>query len=255
MVGIRANARIIAVNKSLIPSIAAYPGSFAEAARALNDINCERVHIDVVNGIRVGSLLVGDEFTTDVRNLFHGKVDLHLFGIENPALRIPPLCKGDTCILHVFPSTTEGELVAAIKKVNQMGIEVGLALDINTPATQILQFIDVVDVVLVMGIPIGARRLPLDKRALPIIAGFQSMMAGRTRQTRFGIDGGVNEVSFEALLTVTDFMVIGSLLFDGMDVRSRWKYLEGRISMQTKNEQVATTELRLPTNIRERFVL
>lgn len=217
------------MKKLLTPSVAVFPGSLEEAALVLNTIGCERVHVDIVAGNRIGDLLIGSDFTQAARTLFRGSVDLHLFELFGGEPYVPPLRSGDRVIFHVFPWMMASAVTAAVERLSNGEAEVGLALDLETPLAEILSYLELLSTIIVMGIPVGGRRLPLDERAPRTIGAIRKTPQSKPTQLSIGIDGGVNEQTFERLAMITDFLVVGGILFDAQDLGAKWRSLNQRL--------------------------
>lgn len=224
--------------KSLTPSVVCLPGTIRDKAHLLNALGCERVHVDVGKGRSDSGWFNYQDFGDSERTLFRTSVDFHVYYADNDWRPRPlPVKVGDAVILHVFPWTTRRIIEAALKYFSESGAEFGLAVDLNVRAiSALLPYFPALNSVLVMGIPAGARRHPLDPRAWARIHEIHELHMSMNRRMRIGIDGGVNSVTFNRLANVVDFLVLGSLLFDADDLTTRWELLVNVLAKMNNDE-------------------
>ncbi len=218
--------------KSLTPSIVCLPGTIRDKANVLNAIGCERIHIDIGTSHNNYGLLSYKNFGDSERDLFCSAIDFHVYyPPKDLDYRPLPLRAGDAAIIHVFPWTTSRIIEVALEYFSRQGTEVGLALDLDIPTTNAFRpYLRTINNILVMGIPVGARRSPLAPRAPARVREFRVLCKSTNRRIRIGIDGGVNPFTFEQLAESVDFLVVGSLLFDADDIAAQWRLLLKRFA-------------------------
>ena len=192
----------------------------------MNRLGCERVHVDMTYG-SLSNFFTPETFGAKERKLFCSRVDFHFFpndsGWGSGAL---PFQEGDCVILHVFPWISQIDLMHGIELFKDCS-EIGIAIDLQMPVKKLARVFLQVTTILVMGIPAGESGQPLDKNAL------QSLRRLRTRtwrkSVRIGIDGGVNKDTFASLVPITDFLIVGGILFDAPSMTKRWRCLNSQM--------------------------
>jgi len=228
------------MKKIIIPSIVRYSGLFQEKASMINTINCERIHVDVTIGQKTGELFDYDDFGIEQRRLFESSVDLHVFDFSDNwsdwKTKGLPLLQNDCIIFHIFPNTSTKMINSVINHCDGNGINIGLALDLKVNIDIIKHYINQLDIVIVMGIEAGGHQLPLNEKAINDLI-LVSEMSNKDKRLRIGIDGGVNIKTFEKLVNITDFVVIGGLLFNAPDIISQWNTLNRWLKEVSKNEK------------------
>ncbi|MBN3944144.1 MAG: hypothetical protein V7L21_05800 [Nostoc sp.] len=84
-------------------------------------------------------------------------------------------------------------------KLKENEFSVGIALDVEAETNVLLSVISHVDTVLIMGIKIGGRKLPLSENAIHSIRRVKKELALLNKNIEVGIDGGVNIYTFDML--------------------------------------------------------
>lgn len=217
------------MKKELTPSMVRYPGSFSEKANVLKALGCERIHVDVVLGLDIPGLLRYENFGSSERGLFMSAIDLHVFDLSEDKcqwedLQIP-LRQGDCFLLHIFPATTQSAIESAVEFAHENKFEIGVAVDTKLSVEIAIPFLGELNLVTVMGIEVGGKKLPLNEEAIAKIIQVRLQAERENTTLRTSIDGGVNVETFEALARVADSIVVGSLLFDAPDLLSQWRTL------------------------------
>lgn len=212
------------MNKTITPSIICYPGDVRTKSEIMNTLNCSRVHLDMVNGEEVvPDFFRYPELSREERSLFKGAIDFHIFDYERSFEYSLLPCKAeDRVIIHIFPDMNIVTVKSAIQKVKNIGFKVGVALDLDADAKLLLGVLEEVDTVLVMGIQIGGRKLPLSEKAINTIRTTKKELSRLNKKIEVGIDGGVNVHTFDMLLNLTDYIIVGSLLFNDKNLSEKW---------------------------------
>jgi pentose-5-phosphate-3-epimerase len=210
---------------TLTPSIVRCQGTIEERAHLVNELNCERVHVDLALGLDFPVLLTLESFGMRERGYFQSAVDLHVFSfVEVRELSKLPLKSGDRLIVHYLPGTQKIPLSLLRRKAREQGAEFGLCVGLDVPFDRLARIVKEKDLLMILAIPIGGSGLPLDARTLPLLKKLRDSIAN-PRGCTLGIDGGVNEWSFGALCSYVDVVVLGGLLLNTSDLKQRWKEL------------------------------
>jgi ribulose-phosphate 3-epimerase len=104
-----------------------------------------------------------------------------------------------------------------IRKIVEVGCEIGLALDINTPISQLDKeaLIDC-DVILIMGYQAGLPNQVFNKVSLDKIKKLDELRKKENLNYKICVDGGVNETNIsEIVKSGADEVAIGRRLFEG----------------------------------------
>jgi ribulose-phosphate 3-epimerase len=173
----------------------------------------KRVQIDIVDGQFVNnrtidpSLLGGVE--TDVN------LDFHLMTKE-PFDWVERAVRGgaDRIIGQIEMMSDQ---IGFIGKVQEVGLSVGLAIDIETPVTKLDPVILTdVDVILVMSYPAGFGGQPFDKRVIGKIKELSKLRAKGNSSFKICVDGGIGEDTIsEVRKAGADEVAVSKSLFNG----------------------------------------
>jgi len=215
----------------LIPSLVCLSGSSKEKNDLLNSLPCGRIHVDIGFGDDVPTGFFREEdFTESERALFDAAVDFHIcdnrYAHEWASL---PYRVGDRAIVHVYPWAEHDEVAAKLNVLNQMGIRIGIALDIKTSIHALSSYVGAVEMILVMANVVGQRGVPLSHQARSRIVEVNALTELKLPKIKIGIDGGVSDSTFNWISGLSDSIVLGSLLFDVGDIAYRWRFLNERI--------------------------
>lgn len=144
--------------------------------------------------------------------------------VKNPAPILDGLALlGVRRIIFHIESVTEAELLALIKKAKENEIEVGIALNNDTPVSALAPFIKDINFVQFMGIArIGFQGEPFDERVLERM----EKLRGEYPDLIISVDGGVNVETAPRLVKAgANRLVSGSAIFDSGDARKAIKEL------------------------------
>lgn len=169
------------------------------------------LHIDVMDGKFVPNIAFGIDFINRISEISNIPVNVHLM-IENPEMFIDVIShsKINLVIIHI---ETGRNLEKIIAKIKARGCGVGLAINPLTNVSHLSRFINMIDLIMVMGVHPGfggQTLLPVTIDRLKSIRG----MIGKN-QCLIAVDGGVNEKTAGILKDAgADILVVGSYLFD-----------------------------------------
>jgi len=145
------------------------------------------------------------------------KLEVHLM-VENPDLKLDDwLRSGVSRILVHAESTSHLNLHKIIENVRSSGIEIGIALKLNTNISQIEDLIPYLDLVQFMSIAeIGHHGEPFDARVIPKIISLREKFPN----VKIEVDGGINEESAKELLKAgADNLAVGSAIFKSNNIK------------------------------------
>lgn len=99
-----------------------------------------------------------------------------------------------------------------IEYIKTKGLEVGLAINNETPIEKLQPFVDKIDVVLVMTIKPGFQGQSFIQRALNKVRDIKS----KNWPVRVGVDGAVKDDNIKEIVDAgVDFVIVGSYLLEG----------------------------------------
>lgn len=198
----------------IIPSIPTLdPKELMELLKRCEGV-CDRVSIDIVDGKFAKNKTVEPDilsnFETDL------KIDYQLMVVE-PINWVEACIRGqaDRIIGHIEYMSDQ---LAFVEKVQEVGVKVGLALDVDTPVTKIDPvIINNLDVVLVMSVPAeGFGGKKFDERAIQKIKELDEIRSRDSSPFVIHDDGGVTlEKIYNVHRLGVEEVSIGKRIFEG----------------------------------------
>lgn len=200
---------------SIAPSILS--ADFAELARAVEGIapQTDLLHVDVMDGHFVPNLTIGPPVVAALRRHSDVYLDCHLM-MTNPGEYLEAFARAGAsgCSVHIEVGGTE-ELIKAMRS---LGIDVGLAVNPDTPFEAFAEHLGAVDLVLIMTVFPGFGGQAFMAEVLPKIARTAQEIERHGLDTVIQVDGGIDEgtapLCAEAGASV---FVAGSAIFGAED--------------------------------------
>lgn len=181
------------------------------------------VHIDFADNEFVPSQTIGVEAVAETApNL---NKEAHLM-VAHPLQWVDKLKEaGFKRIIFHFES--QDDVGQCIDKIKTSGMEVGVALNIDTPIENLEPFQDKIDLVLVMAIVPGFQGQPFLPEALNKIKNLKSL----NWPVRISVDGAVRDSNAKQLIEAgVDQLTVGSFLLEGdidENLERMWEVING----------------------------
>jgi ribulose-phosphate 3-epimerase len=201
-------------------------GHLARAARAVEEMGGDFVHLDVMDGHFVPNLTFGPKAVADLRPVTKLPFDVHLM-IERPELWIDRFAAAgaDWITIHVEAAVHAQRTLAAIRG---SGKRSGVSIVPATPAERLSEVLDDVDLVLVMTVNPGFGGQQLIPRSLKKVEALARARAARGLDFLIEVDGGINRETVRwALDAGADVIVAGSAVFEAADPAREVAFLRG----------------------------
>jgi ribulose-phosphate 3-epimerase len=176
------------------------------------------LHVDVMDGLFVPNITVGIPVLKSLRKATDAFLDVHLM-IDRPERYVEEFCRAgaDLVTVHVEASQPQ-DLLEAIKTVVEQGKKIGISVKPKTPATVLLPYLDLVDLVLVMTVEpgFGGQKFMADQ--LPKIKQLRAMLDELNPDCDLEVDGGVDETTAPLVKAAgANVLVAGSAVFGRAD--------------------------------------
>ncbi len=208
----------------IIPGIlTSDPAKAREMIARVNGV-AERVHIDIIDGHFADNKTIYPDVLNDIEG--GALVDYHLM-VKEPTHWLEKCVRGNVtrAIGHIELMQSQ---VAYVAKAQELGIEVGLAIDLDTPVSEIDEEVLLdLDVILVMSVKAGHGGQEFNQSSLSKMLELDKMRSLSKYKYKICDDGGV---TFDKIDDVredsVDEVVIGNRIFDGDLAENIKKYIE-----------------------------
>lgn len=177
------------------------------------------VHFDVMDNHFVPNLTFGHKLIQDLRPHSSLLFDVHLM-IEKPENNIEHYLKAgaDIVVIHYEAVVEKDSIPIMSEKVRAEGKKFGISIKPKTPPTVLENFLDNIDLVLVMTVEPGFGGQKIIPECIEKIPYIKQLIQKSQKNIILQIDGGVNYENLESLfLKGADWFVVGSAFFKEKD--------------------------------------
>ena len=180
--------------------------------KRLEEGGADMIHVDVMDGHFVPNLTIGPPVIKALRKQCSLKFDVHLM-ISPVHKYIESYAEAGADIITIHPEATD-DLEASILKIKQLNKKVGVSLNPESKIDLILDFLDKIDLVLIMSVNPGFGGQKFMPEVLEKIKKLRKIQDERNLNFDIEIDGGINFENYKKAIDAgANILVSGTTIF------------------------------------------
>lgn len=185
--------------------------------KKVEDGGAQYLHIDVMDGIFVPNITLGPCIVSAIRKNSELVFDVHLM-ITDPIRYIDEFAKAGADLITIHVESTF-DVNAAIEKIKANGKKVGISIKPNTKPEIVRQYLDKVDLILVMTVEPGFGGQSFIPATLESIRAIDTMIKESGREIELEVDGGISPKNVQLVKDAgANVIVAGSAVFGSSDI-------------------------------------
>lgn len=181
----------------------------------------DMLHIDVMDGIFVPPMTIGDVVVSSLNKTKNITFDTHLM-LSRPERSIPLFAQAGSDIISIHvESDYEKGLQNALELIKKSGCKAGLAINPPTPIEKAFPFIGIADVFVIMSVNPGYGGQAFIPQSLNKIESLRNKAENLGINAVIEVDGGINEKTAPAVIKAgADILVSGNYLFASVNMKA-----------------------------------
>ena len=178
----------------------------------------EWLHIDVMDGHFVPNISIGVPVVKSIRKITNLFLDTHLM-IENPEKYIDAFCEAGSDLLTIHYEAVKENTPKVIEQIKKRNIKAGLSIKPNTKASQIKEYIDLCDLILVMTVEPGFGGQKFMENCAYKIKEIKEFT--KNENLIIQVDGGINDITGQICKKLgANSLVSGNYLYKADDIKT-----------------------------------
>ncbi len=181
------------------------------------------LHVDVMDGIFVPNITIGAPVVKSIRKVTNLFLDTHLM-IENPIKYIDDFIDAGSDLITFHIEASKDDTIKTIEKIKSKNKKAGISIKPNTPVKAIKDFVDLVDLVLIMSVEPGFGGQKFIYDTLDKVAEIKQYSNNSNLIIQF--DGGINDETAKLCKNSgADSLVAGNYIYKSENIEKAIKSL------------------------------
>ncbi len=172
------------------------------------------LHFDVMDGMFVPNISFGIPVMKSIRKATRQMMDAHLM-VQDPIRYVEAFRDAGADLITVHYEACP-DVRKTLVKIKDMGIKAGLSINPDTPVEAVREYLEIVDMILIMSVYPGAGGQKFIRESLDRIRDVRRMIQETDREIDLQVDGGVTLDNIEEIMDAgANIFVAGSAVFGG----------------------------------------
>ena len=188
-------------------------GRLIDEIELINKSNADWFHLDVMDGVFVPNITFGSPVLDIFKKYAKKPLDIHLM-IVNPENYIDKFSSYNPDIITIHLEAVN-DISAVLKKIKNLNIKAGLAINPDTPIKHLEPYINEIDMVCLMGVFPGFSGQKFINKTNSRLRDLKNLIESKKSKVLIQIDGGVDLSNVKELSRLgADILVSGSCIFE-----------------------------------------
>lgn len=197
-------------------------------AKSLQKIGVEIFHLDVMDGKFVSNKHLSSSAVKNLKENCNIFLDAHFMAVKPlKVIKEYLSCNLNYITTHFEAYSSCKQILKAIDLVKNKGVLFGLSIKPETPIEKILNYLPLIDLVLIMSVNPGKSGQTFIVESLEKIAKLRNIVDKNGFKVKIEVDGGINKENYKMVVDAgADMLVMGSAFYNSDNKKELLKSIE-----------------------------